>query len=237
VEFLFLTAGRRRALPAALAASAAVLSKLIPVVALPAWARQSGRGWLFLGVALAVSAALLAPLLLAGDRVPGGFLAFGVSWEFNGPLFEPLWRLYDVTGVERWISDGLDRIKIRTDEHDFWNRFYPYNYPQFLAKLTLGVGMLAGLVAVSRNRQPVVATGLIFGTVLIFSATVYPWYLLWVLPWAALCRQVAWLFLSFALLLSYLPQTTELALFPEIYLLIWAPFAALLFRYRRWSIA
>lgn len=231
-----LTSGRRRAIPAALAAAAAVLAKLIPLVALPAWSRLSGRWWLFLALAIAVSGAFLAPMALAGGGIPGGFLAFGVSWEFNGPLFEPLWRLYDGIGVERWISDSLDRIKIRTGEHDFWNRFYPFNYPQFLAKLTLGLAMLVQLARVSRHRHPVVATGLVFATVLVFSATVYPWYLLWVLPWAALCRQPAWLYLSFGLLLSYLPQTTDLALLPWLFLVIWAPFAALLFHRPKWSI-
>ena len=60
------------------------------------------------------------------------------------------------------------------------------------------------------------------------SATVYPWYLLWILPWAALCRQRAWLVLS-ALDPAELPAAAlDVPLFPWYYLAIWAPFALLL---------
>jgi hypothetical protein len=67
----------------------------------------------------------------------------------------------------------------------------------------------------------------------IFSATVYPWYALWVLPWAALSRDRAWLSLSALLFLSYLPQFLDVPLFPWIHALIWLPFAMLLVSDRR----
>jgi len=83
----------------------------------------------------------------------------------------------------------------------------------------------------------VIAAGILFGGLPLFSATVYPWYLLWVLPWAALCRQPAWLALAVLAPLSYLPQVTDVPLMPWVFLGVWVPFAALLVARPTWSTA
>ena len=80
------------------------------------------------------------------------------------------------------------------------------------------------------------STGQVFAVLVLFSATVYPWYVLWLLPWAALCRQRAWLALSATIVLSYWPQFTDTALVPGVYLLIWAPFFLLLAKDPRWHL-
>ena len=235
---LLLVSRPRRALGAAATAAAAVLAKLVPLIALPVWARASGRPWSFAAVALGLVVAALAPVGLAASGVPPGYVTFGVSWEFNGPLYEPLWRLLDRLEASEVVAAALDRQKLRSGEHALWNRFYPFNYPQLLAKLALAVAAAATLVAVWwRRRHPVEQTGLVFAVLFFFSSTVYPWYLLWVLPWAALCRQPAWLALSATILVSYWPQFGGGNLMPWAYLAVWAPFFLLLLRYPRWRLA
>lgn len=223
-----------RSAVAGLGAALGVLAKLVPVVAVPLWARASHTPSRFLVVAVGLAAAGLAPLVVAAGGVPPGLVRYGVSWEFNGPFFEPLWRLLALAGVPEVVAGALDALKEWTGEHEFWNHLYPYNYPQFEAKLLLGVGLLVALMVTWRRVDPVTATGLVFGHVILFSATVYPWYLLWVLPFAAISRHPAWLTLSASILLSYLPQTTETVLFPWVFLAIWLPFFVLLGR-SRWS--
>jgi hypothetical protein len=241
-----------RGKPAAGGASAAfgVLAKLGPLVAIPLWARWSGRPWRFAGAALLLCALAMAPIAVGG--VPPGLVTYGVSWEFNGPAYEPLWRAIDATGLATAMHRGLDRIKERSEDHEFWNRFYPYVYPQLLAKLLLAGGMLTVVAmswrTASRRRAPppgtpapdarlITATGALFGGLLLLSATVYPWYLLWVLPWAALARQRAWLALSALLPLCYLAQpAAAVALWPWLFLVIWVPFFVLWVREPRWSI-
>ncbi len=232
---LLLPAPKPRPAAAATAAAAGILAKLVPLAALPMWARQSGAAGRFLTVALGLAAVAVAPVVAATGGVPPGLLTYGISWEFNGPLFEPLWRLLDAAGLDRLVKLGLDQVKEWSGAHGFWNRFYPYVYPQLLAKLALGAGMAAAVARSWRRRDPVAGTGWLVGTLLLFSATVYPWYLLWVLPWAALCRQVAWLGLSGLVLLSYLPQALDLPLYPWFFLAIWGPFLGLLARFPRWS--
>lgn len=218
----------RKPLAAGAAAAAGVLSKLVPLIALPMWARQSGRPAAFLTAAIGVTAAAMLPVVLSVGGVPPGLVTYGVSWEFNGPLYEPLWRSFDHLRLADAVKDGLDELKRLTDRHDFWNRFYPYVYPQLLAKILLAGAFGVFFLLSLRSRHPVTGSGQIFGAVVLCAATVYPWYLLWVLPWAALARHRAWLTLSALIPLVYLPQILDFALFPWIYLAVWGPFFALL---------
>lgn len=220
---------------AALAATASIQTKLVPLLLAPMWGRQSQRPMLFLAFLTVLSVMVTAPILWLTGGIPPGLVAYGVSWEFNGPLFEPLWRILQFLETPDRVEGLLNSLKEASDNHPAWNRLYPFNYPQLHAKLLLGLGLLA---AVGRSwwlRSSVAGTGWFFGTLLLFSATVYPWYLLWALPWAALCRQRAWIGLSALLPLSYLSQFSDLPHLPWIFAAIWLPFAVLLWRYPRWS--
>lgn len=224
----------RRVTGAALAAAGGVLAKLVPLVGFPAWARQSGRPVLFLSIAVGVTMVALVPVAVSSGGVPAGLVTFGVSWEFNGPIYEPLWRLIDRLEMPSAVSGLLDSLKIRTGRHDFWNQLYPFNYPQLWARLALGIALLAALVVAAVRQLPLAGMLWIFGSVILLSATVYPWYLIWILPWAALAGNRAWLVAGATVILSYIPQFTEVALFPWIYLAIWAP-PLLVWMQHRWS--
>lgn len=222
---LWLLPGHRRVGAAASLAAAGALAKLVPLAAFPLWARHGGRGR-FLVLAGGLVALAFLPVLWA-TGIPPGLITYGVSWEFNGPLYEPLWRLLDVLGVAPALARGLDQLKEWTGIWEAWNPVYPYLYPRFLAKLVLAAGACLAVVFSLRERDPVAGTGRLFGRLLLLSATVYPWYLLWVLPWAALKKDAAWLTLSGLILLSYLPQLLAVPLMPWVYLAIWGPFALL----------
>lgn len=227
-----------RELAAVATAAVAVLAKLVPLAATPVWARGARRPLRFLAAVLALTAAGLAPLAVAARGVPPGFTRYALSWEFNGPLYEPLWRLSERLEIRARVETRLDELKRRTGEHERWNRLYPYNYPQLHAKLAL-LGLLAAGLGVVwwRAREPIAGTGAVLGCVLLCSSTVYPWYGLWVLAPAALLAQPAWLLLTLLLPLSYLPQFAAVPLLPWVFLAIWLPFFLLLAWRWRWSTA
>jgi len=218
----------KRTLLSAWGAVAAIHAKLIPVLMIPMWSLQSGRARVFLPAVALLSLAAAMPLLVATGGIPPGLVKFGVSWEFNGPLFEPLWRLLAMLKTDAMVAGWLDQLKEATDFHPVWNHLYP---------LLLALGLAAAALRSLGSKCPLAGTGWLFGMLLLCSATVYPWYLLWALPWAALCRQPAWLALSVLLPLSYLPQFTTIPLFPWVFGVIWIPFGILLLRYPRWSVA
>ena len=90
--------------------------------------------------------------------------------------------------------------------------------------------MLASLLA----PDPVTGTGRLLGGLMLVVATLYPWYLLSLLPLAALCRHKAWLALSGLVQLAYLPGLLGVEYWPWGYCAIWIPFFVLLVR-ERWS--
>jgi hypothetical protein len=227
-------------------AATGALAKVAPVTALPMWSRQSGHPVRMLAVAGGLLAAAGLPVLAATGGVPPGLLTYAVSWEFDGPVFEPLWRLLDRAGAAASLARLLDAAKRLTGESTRWNPLYHFLYPQFLAKALLGLAVLAVVIASVTRRGageagrclgPAAATGRLLGMVLLLSATVYPWYVVWVLPWAALYRHTAWRALSALILLSYLAQRGGVPLMPWVFAAIWVPFWILLATGRRWSSA
>ncbi len=221
--WLLQSGGDRRL--AALAAAAGILAKLMPLVALPSWARASGRPWRFLTWVVVVVALAYAPVVASARGVPSGYATFGVSWEYNGPIYEPLWRGLDRLDSRERVAAALDRVKERSGGHDFWSSLYPRNYPKFHARLLLAPLALLLVARSWRHRDPVRATGGALEAVLVCSATVYPWYTLWLLPLAALLGFVPWLLLAGCGVLSYLAQFANMPLMPMVFLACWAPYA------------
>jgi hypothetical protein len=214
---------------AGVAAAVGVLLKLVPLVALPGWLRHARRRGAFAAAAVLVIAAGLLPMFARPGLVPPGLVRYGVSWEFNGPLFEPLWRGLEAIDAAPRVKHLLDRVKDQGyrlgRDPSALDELYPFVYPQFLAKAALAL-LLCGAVAFSvAARDPVTASLRAFGGALLLHATVYPWYAMWTLPWAALRGAWPWQVLSFTLLFSYLPRALGVALFPWVYALVWGPFA------------
>lgn len=223
VACVLLLVARRETLVAGVLAAGGVLAKLAPVAAIPLWARNAERPWRFTAVAAGVVTIAALPVLVTTGGVPSGLVTYAVSWEFNGPLYAPLWRLVELSGVVELLRHGLDLMKNWSGLDAVVDRLYPYVYPRFLAKLLLGAAAAAVVVITARRRDVVAASRDLFGGLLLCSATVYPWYLLWVLPWAALAGGTAWLVLSGSILVIYLfPGDSSLA-WPWMHLLAWTP--------------
>ncbi|MEM1248419.1 MAG: hypothetical protein AAGK22_18735 [Acidobacteriota bacterium] len=220
-------------LKSAVAGSVGVLIKLVPVVAVPLWiAIGGGRFALAIGLLLAVG---VVPVLVATGGVPPGLVTYGVSWEFNGPLFEPLYRLLDLLDVDVRLKAVVEWLKHTLEVYEPLDRLYPYIYPQFLAKACLAIGVIGLVVASLRERDDWVGSGgRLLRRVLLFSATLYPWYLTWAMPWAALAWRRSWLLLAATIQLAYLPRLFGIEYFPWVYLWIWIPFA-LVAGWERWK--
>jgi hypothetical protein len=218
----------RPALAGALTAAGALI-KLVPLVLAPLLLARS-RSRAFAAALVGVLALGLSPMILPSHGPPPGLVRYGVSWEFNGPLFEPAWRAIERAGVAADAKATLDEVRARLPAAAGpLERLYPYVYPQLLAKLALAVGlgwvMLIGLRGVLIGDLVAAVFWTLAGALLL-SATFYPWYGLWALPLAALRGSRSWLLLTLSLQGCYLPRLFGWSAWPAAWLVVWAPFVA-----------
>lgn len=221
-----LSAGRNAA--AGAAAALAVLAKLVPLAVLPLWWRRvAGRRRRFAAGAVSLLLPATVGMLPWTRGVPPGLVEYALRWEYNGPLYEPLWRLIGWLRLDLAASGivHLVRAVFGGDvEATPWSTLYSYAYPRFLARVALlAAGAVLWLRLWRRRPGPVRAAFGAFAIVLLIGPTFYPWYLIWILPWAALTGARAVLALSATLPLAYLPALTGMPYFPWVYGAVWLP--------------
>ena len=193
LALLLLLRGSRHGAAGALAA--AVLGKLIPVLAVAAFWRHWSPGhaqlwrrwldpvarWPLVWVPVAVALGY-APYLDAGPGMWSGLHTFAAKWRFNDSLYGLVYSaISDPKPGWQWDDEALLTAR--------W--------------ACLGGLCLVGFLAMSRWRDPVRITAAILGAQLLLSPTVHPWYLLWLLPFVALIPSAPWLAFSWLALLAY----------------------------------
>lgn len=157
-----------------------VLAKLSPIVLFPfVWLRMT---WLDRIISAAVVILGFAPFLAAAGNLTAGFSSYSQEWIFNPGAFE----------LFRWVSLQIT----------------PVINPSMVAKALCAIFYLGLLMIIWRRpekSQLDLARKwlLALGGLLFFSSAVMPWYFVWLLPIAALCRKRAWLIYSALCFLSY----------------------------------
>lgn len=162
---------RQARLAAAAAFAVAVLAKPSPLVLLPLVARRVGARGLLLMLGIGVAA--YAPFVAAGPGLVAGLRAFAGGWEFNAGPFALVRAL-------------LGPLVADAD-----------------AGARLSCAALAGAVALwlaagDDGRPASFAARALWsmGALLLLSPAVMPWYVTWLLPFAVVSGQHAWLAFS-----------------------------------------
>src|SRR5512142_300190 len=193
---------------------------------------RTGRPRIVLKAAFAFADLAIVWLL---PRFPGG--------DFAAPLYAafPL-AVFARAGMAHLYSAGISlrlapraraayaRWKSPRPERPWMEKPWGWFYPELFARLLLAAALGVGLLTIAvRVADPVRAAGASLGLFLLLSPVVHPWYVLWVLPFAALYRSPAFLYLAaavpfgYALLHPVAPFSAGLVLALE-----YAPFAFLL---------
>lgn len=194
-------ARNRRAL-AGIAFAISVLTKYVSLAAAIPLVRR-GR-WKF-AVAGAFSAAALWIAATRGGASPaGGMGEYAERWEFNSPVYAGAFSLMEGSDLPRKAKDAFIALKEEWGHPEWTQRVFRYFYAAFFARALLGLLLAAALMAIGRSvRDLEAAVFASLAALLLCSPTLHPWYLLWVLPFAARKREPAFLFLSFAVPVSY----------------------------------
>jgi hypothetical protein len=220
--------GRGRRATAGIAFALSVLTKLVSLAAAIPLLR-GGRSR-FLAGASVTAVALWIAAFRPGASPAGGLGQYATRWDFNSPSYTSAVRLMEVTAIPERAKAAFLGLKERLHHPRWTESLFPYFYPAFFARAGLG-GLLDVLLLAVGTRVKALENAVFWSlaALLLLSPTLYPWYLLWLLPLAAKKRDPAFLFLSFSIPLSYallypLPGVSPTILLVAEYL----PFYALL---------
>ncbi len=165
----FIARGARRA--AAISFALAILAKLSPVILLPFVLRRIGwRNLLLVGGVLLCG---YFPFLHPSVNPFTGMQTFAREWQFNAGFF----------ALGQWLASGVTA------------------HAAVVARVLSGLatlGMVSWLLWQDDLRAESFAryTSAAMGALVLFSPTVMPWYLSWVLPLAVIARQHLWFLFS-----------------------------------------
>jgi glycosyl transferase family 87 len=193
---------RRRRGAAGIAFAMSVLTKYVSLAAAIPLLRKGGSK--FLAAAALSSAVLWLAAAHPGPSPAGDLGQYATRWDFNSPLYSAAVTLMDSSALpdraKAFFLDWKERLG-----HPAWTvRVFPYFHSAFFARALLGSALAVLLVAIAWRVRRLEAA--VFGSLaalLLLSPTLHPWYLLWVLPFAAKEREPAFLYLSAAIPLSY----------------------------------
>ncbi|MEO1335319.1 MAG: hypothetical protein AAFV29_06730, partial [Myxococcota bacterium] len=153
----------------------AAVAKLNGLFALPAAVRTVRRG---LPVALIICSFVLLPYLFSGGSAGGGISAYAQRWRAGDGAFSV------ILFISEYLLGG-DWVRI-----DLWWPLPDFTVTRHqLARALTGAAYLAWMFMVLNHSAPVrripARAGLLLLGLLLLSPTLHPWYVLWLLPFAA----------------------------------------------------
>jgi hypothetical protein len=217
-------AGKKRRSIAAFFLGLGAGVKLIPVLLLPAVARRRLVAWLICPL---VVVAVYLPFVSAGTGTVETLDAFARRWEGNGGLFAALKfgvqsGVCAVSGAEGKDAmvhvQGMDPVA-RSFQGTFFSlhkdgaydpsvpgAFTVGDISLAVSKMIVGLGLIFIIVAMVYRRVDEVTSAVwIFGALVVVTPILHPWYLLWVLPLAAVRSVWPFYVLAAVIPLAYLP--------------------------------
>jgi len=196
----------RRPLASIAALAGAVHAKLLPILLVPGYLRRVDARGVALLVALLVLPAL--PYALTGPPIGAGLFTYAGTWEHNAFFYGALEGILSRLDLTESLKGGVARLQqgIGGDVVP-WDLLYRAVWPRELARGMTFVA-LAGWVLFLAGRPrsrlgPARETYLVLAATVLLLPAVHPWYLLWVLPFAAVYLSPGWLLFAALVPLAY----------------------------------
>ena len=138
-----------------------------------------------------------------GTISTAGMITYVNRWEFNGFLYKVFLFVFDFLGGEsqKWFSFAYNG---RIEDFYIGGPFY-YKFVAIIVLLFIIIDQLKKLKMTENFKgvnylQPVLFIG---ASMLLLSPTLYPWYLIWVIPLLIFLPNWSWLFFTMLIQLSY----------------------------------
>lgn len=184
-----------------------IAGKVYPLVLVPVlWRRLGPRG---IGLALLVPWLLLIPFADAGPEVFDGLFAFAKDWEFNSSVFALAAAGMAMLGLPEFRVTTYWKVTRGSEALPLGDYLQEVKVDGFmLTKALMAVLVVVALGALARwdddQDHTVPGRALAALTVLLVLAPVCdPWYLPWLLPYAAAFPSPAWLYLAGSMVCYY----------------------------------
>ena len=190
---------------------------------------RRGRGAFVSAAVLAGGACWLAAAR-GGTSPAAGLGNFATRWSGNSVVYPAVESAVDSLRLAPRAKAAYARWKSTRPERPWMEKPWGWFYPELFARLLLAAALGVGLLTIAvRVADPVRAAGVSLGLFLLLSPVVHPWYVLWVLPFAALDRSPAFLYLAAAVPFGYALLHPVAPFSPGLVLALeYAPFAFLL---------
>ncbi|PYQ37346.1 MAG: hypothetical protein DMF55_01275 [Acidobacteria bacterium] len=193
---------QRHSFAAGLAFAASVLTKYVPAAATLPLAKRGGLR--FAVTALVFGSAVWGLASRIGGPPAGDLGAYATRWEFNSLLYPAVAGVVDSTQLPAKAKTAYMHWKDVRPQRPWMQRVFPWFYTALFARVAIALGLAVALILIAaRVRDVETALFASLAAFLIASPTIHPWYMLWILPFAAKKCEPAFLYLSFAVVLSY----------------------------------
>ncbi len=193
---------RERRAGAGIAFALSVLTKYVSIAAALPLLRR-GR-WRFLAAAALTAGVLWVAASRPGVSPLGGLGQYATRWSFNSPIYAAAVGFMDRSELPRAAKSVFLDLKAKWNDPAWTASVFPYFYSAFFARVLLGLLLASALLLIALRVRDL--EGSVFASLaalLLLSPTIHPWYLLWVLPFAAARREPGFLYLSICIPLSY----------------------------------
>jgi hypothetical protein len=195
----------RRAKLSAVALALAVQVKILPAVLIPGAIRRWRNPAVL--VLAGVLVALALPYAVTGPALGSGLFDYAERWERNATIYSGVQDVLERLDSGNSLKPAVGALRERfggTDEA--WGRVYARIWPREIAHVVVGFAAVCWLLALSFRRGLTAPREIFLGLagVLLLAPTLHPWYVLWVLPFAAAYASVPWLLFAALVPLAYL---------------------------------
>ncbi len=178
-----------------------ILTKFLPLFSgiVLFWNKTSRKILLMLGITLV----LLLPFSLSESIPLPGLFSYLNRWEFNGASFQLIDSLFKMIHLPEYKWMTLD-LSGHSETFHVGTGYY-YKIIAAIFFIILVFAQLNKLQATARFRTiSFLQTSFVFtGAILLLTPTLYPWYIIWILPFLVFIPNISWLLFSFLIQFSY----------------------------------
>lgn len=187
----------------ALSWGASVLARWIPLVFLPIFAKK--WRWSHVATGALLIAVGFLPYAGAGKRLVAGLDTYAENWDYNSIVFPVVRAIFEAVLPYESLVSWVRTVKNAMGDPEWCQVLDRVVWPASIARIFLAA-VLVGIVLWIARRVADTARAIFLASawLLVLSPTLHPWYLLWILPFAAIERSWTWIFLTGLAPLAYL---------------------------------